>query len=244
MRSTDAAFLVGLAAARPAAAAKPATPQHAQHMPGHIWAQTGKWEEAAQSFEAAAENERGYMKADKLYSKGHHDHNAHFLITSYCFHGKYDKAMDAAHELLGIAENPREAAAIDNWYSPHRQGWFGLMKTLVHFEEWDEILDGKTPVIYDKPREQAWRHWAMGLALASKGDARAAGAACGAPGTGRPDRPRGEENRQIAADDASRGSRREGFALHRAALLSAAGIRSPRTHFVRRWSNIRRAIAP
>jgi tetratricopeptide (TPR) repeat protein len=147
---------------------------HALHMPGHIWAQTGKWEEAAQSFEAAAENERGYMKADKLYSKGHHGHNVHFLIATYCFQGKYDKAMEAAHELLGIAENPREAAAIDNWYSPHRQGWFGLMETLVHFEKWDEILDGKTLVIYDKPREQAWRHWAMGLALASKGDARAA----------------------------------------------------------------------
>src|SRR5260370_17978859 len=114
------------------------------------------------------------MKADKLYSKGHHGHNVHFLIATYCFQGKYDKAMEAAHELLGIAENPREAAAIDNWYSPHRQGWFGLMETLVHFEKWDEILDGKTLVVYDKPREQAWRHWAMGLAQASKGDTRAA----------------------------------------------------------------------
>src|SRR5260370_21611985 len=114
------------------------------------------------------------MKADKLYSKGHHGHNVHFLITTYCFQGKYDKAMEAAHELLGITENPREAAAIDNWYSPHRQGWFGLMETLVHFEKWDQILDGKTLVVYDKPREHAWRHWAMGLALASKGDTRAA----------------------------------------------------------------------
>src|SRR5260370_3225365 len=88
---------------------------HALHMPGHIWAQTGKWEEAAQSFESAAENERGYMKADKLYSKGHHGHNVHFLIATYCFQGKYDKAMDAARELLAIAENPPQAAADDTW---------------------------------------------------------------------------------------------------------------------------------
>jgi hypothetical protein len=147
---------------------------HALHMPGHIWAQTGKWEEAAQSFESAAGNERGYLKADKLYSPGHHGHNVHFLVTTYCFQGKYDKAMEAARELLGFPENPREVASVDNWYTAHRQGWFALMETLVHFEKWDEILDGRTLVVYDKPREQAWRHWAIGLALAAKGDARAA----------------------------------------------------------------------
>ena len=48
------------------------------------------------------------------------------------------------------------------------------METLVHFEKWDEILDGKTLVVYDKPREQAWRHWAIGLARAAKGDVPAA----------------------------------------------------------------------
>ena len=48
------------------------------------------------------------------------------------------------------------------------------METLVHFEKWDKILDGETLIVYDKPREQAWRHWAMGLALAAKGNTRAA----------------------------------------------------------------------
>jgi tetratricopeptide (TPR) repeat protein len=114
------------------------------------------------------------MDADKLYGKGHHGHNVHFLITTYCFQGKYEKALEAAHELLGFKENPREAAAVDNAYTAYRQGWFGLMETLVHFEKWNEILDGKTLVVYDKPREQAWRHWAMGLALVAKGDTRAA----------------------------------------------------------------------
>src|SRR5260370_32960934 len=82
--------------------------------------------------------------------------------------------MEAAHELLTFPENPREVASVDNWYTAHRQGWFALMETLVHFEKWDEILDGKTLVVYDKPREQAWRHWAIGLARAAKGDAKGA----------------------------------------------------------------------
>lgn len=142
---------------------------HALHMPGHIYAQTGRWDDAVDSFAAAAENERGYIKADKLYGTGHHGHNVHFLATAYSFRGDYDKAKAAARELLSFPENPREAASIDGFYSAYRQGWFAMMRTLVQGELWDDILDGTTLPVYDKPREQAWRHWAMAEAYAAKG---------------------------------------------------------------------------
>jgi len=144
---------------------------HALHMPGHIWAQTGKWVEAVHAFESAAENELGYIRADQLYGRGHHGHNVHFLITTYAFQGRYDDAVKAARGLLFFKENPREQADANNYYTAYRQGWFGLMRTLVSFEKWDEILDGQTLPVYDRPYEQAWRHWAMGLAHAGKGDA-------------------------------------------------------------------------
>ncbi len=144
---------------------------HALHMPGHIWAQTGKWDEAAHAFESAAENELGYIRADQLYGRGHHGHNVHFLITTYASQGRYDDAVKAARGLLAFKENPREEADVNNYYTAYRQGWFGLMRTLVSFEKWDEILDGQTLPVYDRPHEQAWRHWAMGLAHAGKGDA-------------------------------------------------------------------------
>ncbi len=147
---------------------------HALHMPGHIYAQTGKFAEAEKSFGDAAVNERGYMKADALYGTGHHGHNVHYLSTSYAFDGKYQQAKDAARELLAIKENPREAAQVDNSYSAHRQGWFALMRAMVLAQSWDEILDGTSLPVYDRPREQAWRHWAMGVAQASKGNAAAA----------------------------------------------------------------------
>ena len=143
---------------------------HALHMPGHIYAQTGRWEDAASSFSAAAENERGYIKADRLYGTGHHGHNVHFLATSYSFQGQYDKAKEAARELLGFKENPREQASLDGFNSAYRQGWFAMLRSLVQSESWDEILDGKTLPVYDKPREQAWRHWAMALAHVGKGE--------------------------------------------------------------------------
>ncbi len=142
---------------------------HALHMPGHIYSQTGRWEDAARAFEAAAQNELGYIQADSLYGRGHHGHNVHYLATAYSFSGNYDKAKTAAKSLLELPENPREIRDVDNFRTAYRQGWFGLMRTLVQAEAWDEILAGALPA-YAKPRETAWRHWAMGLAHAARGE--------------------------------------------------------------------------
>jgi tetratricopeptide (TPR) repeat protein len=49
-----------------------------------------------------------------------------------------------------------------------------MMLTLTHAENWDAILDGRTLPVYNKPRERAWRAWAVGMSHAAKGDARAA----------------------------------------------------------------------
>lgn len=147
---------------------------HALHMPGHIYSQTGKWEEAVKSFSDAADNELGYMKADPLYGRGHHGHNVNYLATAYSFSGDYEKGKAAALTLLEFKENPREAAQVDGFYSAYRQGWFALMRAMVQSERWDEILAGKTLPAYDKPRETAWMHWASGLAHAAKGDAQQA----------------------------------------------------------------------
>ena len=147
---------------------------HALHMPGHIYSQTGKFAEAEKSFGDAAVNELGYIHADALYGTGHHGHNVHYLSTAYAFDGKYDQAKEAARSLLEFKENPRELGQVDGYFSAHRQGWFALMRAMVLSENWDEILDGHSLPVYDRPREIAWRHWAMGLADASKGDAAAA----------------------------------------------------------------------
>jgi tetratricopeptide (TPR) repeat protein len=144
---------------------------HALHMPGHIYAQTGKWAEAAKSFEDAAENELGYIRGDTLYGLGHHGHNLHFLSSTYSFQERYEKAVECARSLMEFKENPREAAAVDNSRTPYRQGWFALMRAMVQAAKWQEILDGKTLPAYDKPRENAWHSWASALAYAAKGDA-------------------------------------------------------------------------
>ena len=142
---------------------------HALHMPGHIYSQTGRWSDAEKAFADAAVNERKWMSQDKLYGDGHHGHNVHYLATAYSFEGRYDDAIEAARELLGFPENPAQQAAADGVGSAHAQGWFAMLRTLVQFEKWDDILAGKMLPVLARPRQEAWRHWALALAYANTG---------------------------------------------------------------------------
>jgi len=139
---------------------------HALHMPGHIYSQSDKIQEAIASFSAAAANELTWLKADSLYPNGHHGHNVHFLIHALNLGGQYQDSMKWVQHLLSFRETPRERAS-NGQRITWRQGYFGLIKTTVRFERWNEILDGKTIPVYDKPEQNAWRHWAIGLAYAA-----------------------------------------------------------------------------
>ena len=147
---------------------------HAIHMPGHIYSQTGRWDDAVKSFSGAAANEREWMKQDKLYGDGHHGHNVHYLATAYSFEGKYDEAVTAARELMAYKENPKQVASADLVTTAHAQGWFAMMRTLVQFEKWDAILDDHTLPAFGRARQDAWRHWARALSQANKGNVEAA----------------------------------------------------------------------
>lgn len=137
---------------------------HALHMPGHIYAQSDRIDDAIAAFAAAADNERGYMGADVLYPNGHHGHNVHFLIHSLNLEGRYNDSMTAVGHLMNdFKETPRERTG-SNQRVTYRQGYYGLVKTLVRFQRWDVILDGSTIPVYDRPEQHAWRLWATGLA--------------------------------------------------------------------------------
>jgi tetratricopeptide (TPR) repeat protein len=142
---------------------------HALHMPGHIYAQSDRIDDAVLSFAAAAENELGWLKADVLYPNGHHGHNVHFLIHSLNLDGRYNESLARARHLLNdFKETPRERG-LSGQRGAWRQGYFALIKTLVRFERWDVILDGTTIPSYDRPEQRSWRAWATGLAHANLG---------------------------------------------------------------------------
>jgi tetratricopeptide (TPR) repeat protein len=141
---------------------------HALHMPGHIYAQSDKIDEAIKAFSNAAENELAYLKADVLYPNGHHGHNVHFLVQVLNLDGRFQESMDRVRQLMTFQETPRERAGTSQ-RTAYRQAYFSLIKTLVRFERWDLILDGQTIPAYDKPEQHAWRLWAIGLAHAAQG---------------------------------------------------------------------------
>jgi tetratricopeptide (TPR) repeat protein len=142
---------------------------HALHMPGHIYAQSDRVDDAIEAFTVAAENELKWLEADSLYPNGHHGHNVHFLIHASNLGGRYQNSMKWVQHLFTFKETPREKAG-NSQRVPWRQGYFGLIKTTVRFERWADILDGRTIPVYDKPEQQAWRLWAIGLAHSATGN--------------------------------------------------------------------------
>jgi tetratricopeptide (TPR) repeat protein len=141
---------------------------HALHMPGHIYAQSDRIDDAIASFAVAADNELKWLRADTLYPNGHHGHNVHFLIHALNLDGRFNESMERARHLLSFRETPRERGG-NSQRTIYRQGYYSLVKTLVRFERWDLILDAATIPVHDKPEQQGWRTWAIGLAYAAQG---------------------------------------------------------------------------
>jgi tetratricopeptide (TPR) repeat protein len=145
---------------------------HALHMPGHIYAQTGKLKEAQKSFRDCMNLELQYMSADKEYGNGHHGHNVHFLAMVYSMDGKPNEALECARHLLAYGDTPADAAKPDTIFGAYRQGFFAAMRTIVQHELWTLAADAKLLPDLPQPRFQAWKHWTQGLAaLNQKKDA-------------------------------------------------------------------------
>lgn len=141
---------------------------HALHMPGHIYAQTGKLKEAQQSFQACMRLELQYMAQDKEYGAGHHAHNVHFLAMAYSMDHQPGKALECARHLLAYGDTPADAAKPDGIYGPYRQGFFAALRTIAQHELWPMATDASLIPNIGQPRFQAWRHWLHALAAMHK----------------------------------------------------------------------------
>ena len=142
---------------------------HAVHMPGHIYVHVDRWDDAAKAFEESADVDRNYIRNEKEtsdHAAGPYGHNIHFLTMVYNYQGRYRDSVRISQELLQVAKQPGEAdsrAALE--------GRLAMLRTLVRFEKWDEILDGKTlPDEGNFEVFKAWRYYATGLARLGKGD--------------------------------------------------------------------------
>lgn len=148
---------------------------HLHHMPAHIYAQCGLYQDAILASEKAVAADARYVPqpgAREFYVLDR-SHHLHMLSFAACMLGRFQPAIAAADriaelltpDVLAGLENPYLARAMEGWHG-HR--WH----VLVRFGKWREILAEPLPgnqALY--PVSTAMAHYAKGVAAAALGDA-------------------------------------------------------------------------
>ena len=140
---------------------------HAVHMPGHVYVHVDRWNDAAAAFERSAALDRAYMRDEHEtsdHTAGPYAHNLQFLATVYGYEGRYRDGMALAAEMLDVGARPGETAS-----RAALEGRSAALRLMVRFERWNEILS-RTPDEGGFKVMAGWRHWALGIAHAAKGE--------------------------------------------------------------------------
>jgi len=146
---------------------------HADHMPGHNYTKMGLWHEAARSMDAATRVELRYMNQQLAlpFETWNFAHNRNYLCYIQEQLGMVDAALQGARDLIAAPRDPEGNK--DNNYGAADQGMFALVRTLLKFERWDDVLTTSNSVAIpwrDLPNDKDLRAFAETLAYAGKGD--------------------------------------------------------------------------
>ena len=82
---------------------------HALHMPGHIYARLGMWDDATHAMDASARAERKYFynEHELPYDSWDYGHDQDFLISSLGYNGRLTEGTELAWELIDIPHDPQ-----------------------------------------------------------------------------------------------------------------------------------------
>lgn len=142
---------------------------HAVHMPAHTYIHVNQWEAATRALENSAAVDRAYIRDNQEesdHAAGPYGHNIHLLTMVYNYQGRYRDSLRVSQELLEVGQQKGEQTS-----RTALEARLARLRTLVRFEKWDEILDGKTlPDAGPFEVFEAWRIYALGLAKLGKGD--------------------------------------------------------------------------
>jgi tetratricopeptide (TPR) repeat protein len=144
---------------------------HLVHMPAHLYWRVGRYHDAAEANVRAAAVDEAYIaqcNAQGFYPAMYYPHNIHFLWAASSMEGRSAVAIDAARK---VAANVR-LEQIDQFPAVEFFHTIPLL-ALVQFGRWDEVLAEPEPRA-DLAYSAAIRHYARGVAYASKGDLAAA----------------------------------------------------------------------
>jgi tetratricopeptide (TPR) repeat protein len=139
---------------------------HLVHMPAHIYARTGDYQNAALSNQQAAVADEAYIKAGGLkgiYPLMYYSHNLHFLAIADSMQGRFTDAMRATKQLeANVSPHLKDMPMLEGFMTVKP-----LM--LVRFNRWDDIEKLPQPEASLKGVTAVW-HFARGVAFANKGD--------------------------------------------------------------------------
>jgi tetratricopeptide (TPR) repeat protein len=144
---------------------------HLVHMPAHIYARVGRWNDAVLANQVAIRADDAYLavcrgNANGLYPLGYVPHNHHFLWFAASMEGNSALAREAAEHTAErtadaeILRTPGFEAMQHYWLTP----WFDR----VRFGRWDEIAALPNPAP-DLPYVGVIWHYAQGIAAARQG---------------------------------------------------------------------------
>ena len=144
---------------------------HAQHMPGHVYSGIGMWHEAAIAMDSATRVEKRYMKQRLAFpfNDFNYKHNRNYLSYIQEQLGMADAALSGARQIIAAPLDSKYNKP-DDFYSSLWQGRVALLRALVKFERWQEILDPDTFRWGDSTREKAFKAYAETLAHLGLGD--------------------------------------------------------------------------
>src|SRR5437868_1282793 len=139
---------------------------HLVHMPAHIYMRLGKYHEAVERNQQAADIDQQYLAGRNQtgeYAKGYYTHNLHFLWASLAMEGRNVEAMKAARELTATINT--EEAGKDRW----KERYLATPTfSMIRFGRWEEVRKELPPHKGLRLMEGMWR-LGRGLALVATG---------------------------------------------------------------------------
>ncbi|MCC6409554.1 MAG: redoxin domain-containing protein [Planctomycetes bacterium] len=143
---------------------------HANHMPGHNYTKLGMWHEAAYSMDGATRVELRYMN-ERLalpFETWNYAHNRNYLCYIQEQLGLERASLEGARALLAAPRDPDRNKDDDR--GAYDQGLQALVRCLIKFERWEEILRPDAIPWRDIAADKASRAFAEALAHVATGD--------------------------------------------------------------------------
>lgn len=139
---------------------------HLVHMPSHLYARVGRYDDAVTANEVAVAADDAYFElgTDPGFYYIYHAHNLHFLAFAAMMEGRYDEAMAAARRLEKAVPDPvlDQFAFIIEGVIPT------TYHVMVRFGKWEDMLKEPEPSA-KRPVMRAMYYYSRGISLSALG---------------------------------------------------------------------------